>query len=132
MRATDHACTRVRSWCAQDVNDPAVVVTFPLLDEPETAFVAWTTTPWCVNTARYHPLFFAQQVDGQVTRNRNCAFVSRTLPSNLALCVHPDMEYIKIKEKQSGTQYAPTRVHWRPHQSTHSAHACVYVFKTTL
>ena len=52
----------------QDVNDPAVVVTFPLTDEPETSFVAWTTTPW-------------------------------TLPSNLALCVHPDLIYIKIKEK---------------------------------
>ena len=48
-----------------------MVVTFPLLDEPETAFVAWTTTPW-------------------------------TLPSNLALCVHPEMDYIKIKEKESG------------------------------
>ena len=58
----------------QDVNDPAVVVTFPLVDEPETAFVAWTTTPW-------------------------------TLPSNLALCVHPDLEYVKIKENASGTQY---------------------------
>ena len=33
-------------WHAQDVNDPAVVVTFPLVDDPETSFVAWTTTPW--------------------------------------------------------------------------------------
>ena len=56
------------------MNDPAVVVTFPLLDEPETAFVAWTTTPW-------------------------------TLPSNLALCVHPEMDYIKIKEQESGSQF---------------------------
>lgn len=30
----------------QDVQDPAVVVTFPLLDDPETSFLAWTTTPW--------------------------------------------------------------------------------------
>ena len=33
------------------------------------------------------------------------ARVCRTLPSNLALCVHPDLVYIKIKEKESGTQY---------------------------
>ena len=30
----------------KDVTDPAVVVSFPLVDEPETSLVAWTTTPW--------------------------------------------------------------------------------------
>lgn len=30
----------------KDVQDPAVVVTFPLLDNPQTSFLAWTTTPW--------------------------------------------------------------------------------------
>ncbi|PWY66423.1 isoleucyl-tRNA synthetase,cytoplasmic [Aspergillus heteromorphus CBS 117.55] len=30
----------------KDVQDPAVVVTFPLLDDPETSLLAWTTTPW--------------------------------------------------------------------------------------
>ncbi|EOD50003.1 Isoleucyl-tRNA synthetase [Neofusicoccum parvum] len=30
----------------KDVQDPAVVVSFPLLDDPNTAFLAWTTTPW--------------------------------------------------------------------------------------
>ncbi|PHH61584.1 hypothetical protein CDD81_8165 [Ophiocordyceps australis] len=30
----------------QDVNDPAVVVTFPLLDDPNIHLLAWTTTPW--------------------------------------------------------------------------------------
>ena len=56
------------------VDDPAVVCTFPLKDEPNVCFVAWTTTPW-------------------------------TLPSNLALCVNPAMEYVKIKEKESGKIY---------------------------
>ncbi|KAF1729642.1 Isoleucine--tRNA ligase, cytoplasmic [Beauveria bassiana] len=28
------------------VQDPAVVVTFPLLDDPKTCLLAWTTTPW--------------------------------------------------------------------------------------
>jgi isoleucyl-tRNA synthetase len=30
----------------QDTQDPSVVVTFPLLDDPETCLLAWTTTPW--------------------------------------------------------------------------------------
>ncbi|KAJ4306647.1 isoleucine--tRNA ligase [Collariella sp. IMI 366227] len=30
----------------QDVTDPAVVVSFPLDDDPETSLLAWTTTPW--------------------------------------------------------------------------------------
>jgi isoleucyl-tRNA synthetase len=41
------------------VSDPAVVVSFPLVDDPNTSFLAWTTTPWtlpsnlalCVNPA---------------------------------------------------------------------------------
>ena len=49
------------------MNDPAISVTFPLVEDPAVSMVAWTTTPW-------------------------------TLPSNLSLCVHPDMDYVKIKQ----------------------------------
>lgn len=67
----------------RDVNDPssellstqsefglnviAVVVSFPLVDDPSTSLLIWTTTPW-------------------------------TLPSNLAICCHPDFTYIKIHD----------------------------------
>ncbi|KAG5930661.1 Isoleucine--tRNA ligase, cytoplasmic [Claviceps africana] len=30
----------------QDVTDPAIVVSFPLLDDPNVHLLAWTTTPW--------------------------------------------------------------------------------------
>lgn len=30
----------------KDVTDPAIIITFPMVDEPETSFIAWTTTPW--------------------------------------------------------------------------------------
>ncbi|KDQ21864.1 hypothetical protein BOTBODRAFT_26268 [Botryobasidium botryosum FD-172 SS1] len=50
------------------VSDPAVTVSFPLVDDPKTSLLAWTTTPW-------------------------------TLPSNLALCVHPNFTYIKIHDQ---------------------------------
>uniref|UniRef100_A0A0X3PAM1 Isoleucine--tRNA ligase, cytoplasmic n=1 Tax=Schistocephalus solidus TaxID=70667 RepID=A0A0X3PAM1_SCHSO len=52
----------------KDTQDPAIVVTFPLDNDPSTELLAWTTTPW-------------------------------TLPSNLALCVHPDKEYVRLLDK---------------------------------
>ncbi|XP_018431429.1 PREDICTED: isoleucine--tRNA ligase, cytoplasmic-like [Nanorana parkeri] len=58
----------------KDVQDPSVIVTFPLLEEPTVSLVAWTTTPW-------------------------------TLPSNLALCVNPDLTYIKLRDKSNGNLY---------------------------
>jgi isoleucyl-tRNA synthetase len=30
----------------KDAQDPAIVVSFPLLDDPQTSLLAWTTTPW--------------------------------------------------------------------------------------
>ena len=30
----------------KDVQDPAIVVSFPLLNDPQTSLLAWTTTPW--------------------------------------------------------------------------------------
>ncbi|MCJ1408789.1 isoleucine--tRNA ligase [Ptychographa xylographoides] len=58
----------------KDTQDPAVVVTFPLLNDPQTCLLAWTTTPW-------------------------------TLPSHTGLAAHPDFEYIKIKDENSGKNY---------------------------
>ncbi|KAM9324353.1 isoleucine--tRNA ligase, cytoplasmic [Gastrophryne carolinensis] len=58
----------------KDVQDPSVIVTFPLLEDPAVSLVAWTTTPW-------------------------------TLPSNLALCVNPELVYIKLRDKSNGNLY---------------------------
>ncbi|QUC20648.1 uncharacterized protein UV8b_04889 [Ustilaginoidea virens] len=58
----------------QDVTDPAVVVSFPLLDDPSVHLLAWTTTPW-------------------------------TLPSHTGLAVHPDFEYLKLRDEKSGKVY---------------------------
>jgi isoleucyl-tRNA synthetase len=30
----------------KDVNDPAIIITFPMVEDPNTNFIAWTTTPW--------------------------------------------------------------------------------------
>lgn len=58
----------------KDVQDPSVIVTFPLLEDSNVSLVAWTTTPW-------------------------------TLPSNLALCVNPELLYVKLKDKSNGNIY---------------------------
>ena len=59
----------------KDVSDPAVIVSFPLDDDPDNAaMVAWTTTPW-------------------------------TLPSNLALCVNPQFTYLRVQDPVTGNVY---------------------------
>ncbi|KAL6342558.1 hypothetical protein AAG906_012415 [Vitis piasezkii] len=59
----------------KDVPDPELIVSFPIVDDPDkAAFLAWTTTPW-------------------------------TLPSNLALCVNANFVYLKVRNKYSGKVY---------------------------
>ncbi|XP_061688549.1 isoleucine--tRNA ligase, cytoplasmic [Syngnathoides biaculeatus] len=58
----------------KDVQDPSVIVNFPLLDNEEVSLLAWTTTPW-------------------------------TLPSNLALCVNPELSYVKVQDNITNKTY---------------------------
>src|SRR5262245_36452596 len=54
------------------VRDPAIIISFPLLNDPDKAsMLAWTTTPW-------------------------------TLPSNMAVVVHPELNYVKIRDTKTG------------------------------
>ena len=50
----------------KETQDPSVYVRFPIAEEENTYFLAWTTTPW-------------------------------TLPSNVALAVGPQIEYVKVR-----------------------------------
>ena len=59
----------------QDVVDPAVVVSFPRIGDKDGASFLAWTT------------------------------TPWTLPSNLALCVHPKMEYVKVKDTKTGNVY---------------------------
>ncbi|XP_051931486.1 isoleucine--tRNA ligase, cytoplasmic [Hippocampus zosterae] len=58
----------------KDVQDPSVIVNFPLLDDENVSLIAWTTTPW-------------------------------TLPSNLALCVNPEMTYVKVQDNTTNKTF---------------------------
>ncbi|XP_078470570.1 isoleucine--tRNA ligase, cytoplasmic isoform X1 [Lampetra planeri] len=58
----------------KDVTDPAVIVSFPLLEDESVSLIAWTTTPW-------------------------------TLPSNLSVCVNPELIYVRVKDVATGSLY---------------------------
>lgn len=58
----------------KDVVDPAIVISFPLDEDPKVSLLAWTTTPW-------------------------------TLPSNMSLCVNPELNYVKVEEKSTKNIY---------------------------
>lgn len=63
----------------RDVEDPSVYVRFKALDEDNTWYLAWTTTPW-------------------------------TLISNVALAVHPDELYVKVKHHDQQLILAKARL----------------------
>jgi isoleucyl-tRNA synthetase len=50
----------------KEVTDPSVFVRMPLVDDPGTSLLVWTTTPW-------------------------------TLPGNVAIAVHPDIDYVTVE-----------------------------------
>ena len=52
----------------KDATDPSVFVRMPLVDDPGTSLLVWTTTPW-------------------------------TLPGNVAVAAHPDIDYVEIERK---------------------------------
>ncbi|KAI9835019.1 MAG: isoleucine--tRNA ligase [Sclerophora amabilis] len=57
----------------KDAQDPAVVVSFPLLDDPHTNLLAWTTTPWTLPShtgLAAHPDFeYVKIFDEQANKN---------------------------------------------------------------
>jgi isoleucyl-tRNA synthetase len=50
----------------RDAEDPSVFVRMPLVDQPGTSLLIWTTTPW-------------------------------TLPGNVAVAAHPDVDYVTVE-----------------------------------
>ncbi len=56
-----------------DAVDPSITVRLPLVDEPNTYLLVWTTTPW-------------------------------TLPGNVAVAAHPDVEYVMVRVVGEATE----------------------------
>ncbi len=59
----------------RDAEDPSVYVRLPLVDEPGTSLLVWTTTPW-------------------------------TLPGNVAVAAHPEVDYVTVERElpEGGTE----------------------------
>jgi len=54
-----------------EATDPSVFVRLPLVDEPDTSLLVWTTTPW-------------------------------TLPGNVGVAAHPDVDYVLVERENNG------------------------------
>lgn len=97
----------------KDVQDPAVVVTFPLVDDPTTELLAWTTTPWTLpsNTGvAVHPDFEYLKIHDEKT-NRNFIILESCLKTlygekNLKKAKYKVLGKIKGKE-MLGWRYKP-------------------------
>lgn len=89
----------------KDVLDPAVTIGFPLVDDPNTYLVAWTTTPWtlpsnialCVN-----PDFEYSKIYNEKT-GKNYILLESLLTT---LYKNPKKEKLKVVEKIKGTDLA--------------------------
>ncbi len=82
----------------KEVDDPSLTVLFPLVDEPDTVLLAWTTTPW-------------------------------TLPSNLALAVRGDFDYVKIEVKETGKKLILAKERLKAHFKEEDAYQVLETFK---
>jgi isoleucyl-tRNA synthetase len=95
----------------QDVTDPAVVVSFPLLSDPKTLLLAWTTTPWTLPShtgLAVHPDFEYIKIADEKSGN-NYILLEKLLST---LYKDPKKAKFKIVEKIKGKdmlgwQYEP-------------------------
>ncbi|TGO86428.1 hypothetical protein BPOR_0304g00020 [Botrytis porri] len=95
----------------QDVTDPAVVVSFPLLKDPSTCLLAWTTTPWTLPShtgLAAHPDFEYVKIHDEAS-GKNYILLEKLLGT---LYKDPKKAKFKIVEKIKGRdmlgwQYEP-------------------------
>lgn len=86
----------------QDVTDPAVVVSFPLVKDPKTKLLAWTTTPWTLPTnlgLAVHPEFEYVKILDEKSGD-NYVLLEKLLTT---LYKDPKKAKFKIVEKIKGT-----------------------------
>jgi isoleucyl-tRNA synthetase len=85
----------------QDVVDPAVVVSFPLIDDPDTHLLAWTTTPWTLPTnlgLAAHPEFVYIKIADEKS-GKNYILLEKLITT---LYKDPKKAKFKILEKIKG------------------------------
>lgn len=95
----------------REVQDPAVTVSFPLVEDPKTAFLAWTTTPWTLPSNLglcVHPDFNYIKIHDD---ERDMNFI---IHENLLTTLYKDPKKAKFQKLQTfkgkdlvGKQYEP-------------------------
>lgn len=94
----------------KDTRDPAVYITFPLVDEPDTNLVAWTTTPWTLPSnlaAAVNPDFVYVKVLDE-KRNQTFIIAECRLKTVVSQCNMKVKELGKMKGKELvGKKYVP-------------------------
>src|SRR5947207_5162005 len=74
----------------KDIQDPAIVVSFPLLDDPQTNLLAWTTTPWTLPShtgLAAHPDFEYVKIHDEQDRKSTRLNSSHTVISYAVFCL---------------------------------------------
>jgi isoleucyl-tRNA synthetase len=97
----------------KDVVDPAIVVSFPLLDDPKTELLTWTTTPWTLPSHTgivVHPDFEYLKIHDQA-KDRNFIILESCLKTlygekGLKKAKYTVLEKIKGKD-MLGWKYTP-------------------------
>lgn len=121
----------------RQVADPSVYVKFPLLDEPETSLVVWTTTPWtlpsntfaavhpqidyaiCVDAASGEKLIVAAQlVEALAEKTKRTWSIEKTVPGSelVGRRYHPPTDTYFAKHQAASGQLADGQVealYWR-------------------
>ena len=95
-------------WNYKTVDDPSVFVAFPLVDEPDTALVAWTTTPWTLPSNGYaavRPEFDYVVVDGGDRK----LIVAAALREGLAKKLKRDLPVVRSLKGQRASWASDTR-----------------------
>uniref|UniRef100_H2Z863 Isoleucine--tRNA ligase, cytoplasmic n=1 Tax=Ciona savignyi TaxID=51511 RepID=H2Z863_CIOSA len=84
----------------KDVNDPAVIISFPLVDDPNVKLIAWTTTPWTL------PSNLALCVNPKMTyvkvKDKASGSIYILMEARLVALYKSDTEY-EVIEKMQGT-----------------------------
>jgi len=87
----------------KDVNDPAVVISFPLIEDPQTCMLAWTTTPWTLPMnvgLAVHPDFEYVKIADEAS-GKNYILLESLLRT---LYKDPKKAKFKIVQKYKGTE----------------------------
>ncbi len=95
-------------WNYKTVDDPSAFVAFDLLDEPDTALVAWTTTPWTLPSNMYaavNPTFDYVVVSGWDKK----LVVAKALVESLAKKLKKELKIEREMKGEAlvGKSYAP-------------------------